>query len=98
MFKISYLYSIEISEDFIKLFSLFDKIYRFTKQSKLIYLFSTKNRKREGQLLKLINKYIFKTNLEEVILRPSIKSLLKKDFYEKIKRLEKNKRIKNIII
>lgn len=49
-------------------------------------------------MLKLINKYIFKTNLEEVILRASIKSLLKKDFYEKIKRLEKNKGIKNVEI
>lgn len=75
-----------------------DEIYRFTKESKLIYLFSTKTRKREGQLLRLVNRYIYKTNLQEAMDRPSIKALLKKDFYEKIKKLEKNETIKNIEI
>ena len=74
-----------------------DEIYLFTfkKESKLIYLFSTRNRKREGQLLRLVNKYIYKTNLQEAMDRPSIKALLKKDFYKKIKELEQSKVIKN---
>lgn len=75
-----------------------DEIYRFTdkEKSRLIYLFSTINRKREGQLLRLINKYIYKTNLQDAMHRPSIKALLKKDFYEKIKNLEKNKTINSV--
>ena len=61
-----------------------NKIYKFQKKDSIIYLFSTKERKRKGQILKL-----FETNIKknDIVKNINVAALMKREFYEY---LEKN--------
>nr|YP_010207913.1 hypothetical protein KQ351_pgp077 [Pseudo-nitzschia micropora]UBA14926.1 hypothetical protein [Pseudo-nitzschia micropora] len=67
-----------------------EEIYRFTTETKVSYVFKTEKRKREGQLLRLVNKYVYKTKLEKLMARPYITSLLKREFQANIEELKKD--------
>lgn len=69
-------------------------IARFEKvnQSKLVYFFKTKQRKRRGQLLRLTEKFI-QTDKFEVKMDP----LTKSNFYSGIKNFQENKNFRGVI-
>ena len=79
----------------LQLINASEEIYRFTTENKIIYLFSTESRKREGQLLKFVNKHVYKTRIQDAMSRPIIKALLKKKFYELIEGFKKDRTLNN---
>ena len=65
--------------------------YKFIESDKLVYLFITKNRKRKGQLSKLIESNLLDKNL---VKNYTAEPMLKNDFYRKIETLKRNPNVK----
>lgn len=63
-----------------------ENVYKFKSNDSLIYLFGTTNRKRKGQLDKLVDKNIIENQL---ILSYTTRSLLKTEFNQCIETLKK---------
>ena len=57
-----------------------DQIYRFDSSDRMIYLFSTEKRKREGQLRRYLYKHVYNEKLKNYMSQPKVYALLKKEF------------------
>ena len=66
-------------------------IYKFESEDKILYLFSTERRKRKGQLMKLIEEKLTKSN---IIDRYIAEALLKPEFLSIIEEMKKKQSLK----
>lgn len=69
-------------------------LYKFESDNKLIYMFSTQKRKRQGQLVKIVEKELYDTNLENYLKKPIAYSLLKREFLDALSKMESEDHIK----
>jgi len=70
-----------------------NKIYKFRENNKLIYLFSTRERKRKGQVTKIISNTL--KNID-IIKKTNVLPLMKTEFNEYIQKNDNNNQNKAI--